>query len=64
MLKIGNIFNHKNEGMRDAVAKREDAVKQEQSQDFRYDCENFAGIVKISQSLRKFRNPSEIENFR
>ena len=24
--------------------------KQEQSQDFRYDCKNFAGIVKISQS--------------
>ena len=24
--------------------------KQEQSQDFRYDCENFAGIAKISQS--------------
>ena len=24
--------------------------KQEQSWDFRYDCENFAGIAKISQS--------------
>ena len=24
--------------------------KQEQSQDFRYDCENFAGNAKISQS--------------
>ena len=24
--------------------------KQEQYQDFRYDCENFAGIAKISQS--------------
>ena len=24
--------------------------KQEQSQDFRYDCENLAGIAKISQS--------------
>ena len=24
--------------------------KQEQSQNFRYDCENFAGIAKISQS--------------
>ena len=24
--------------------------KQEQFQDFRYDCENFAGIAKISQS--------------
>ena len=42
------------EGRRDAVAKRDDAVskaeKQEQSQNFRYDCENFAGIAKISQS--------------
>ena len=24
--------------------------KQEKSHDFRYDCENFAGIAKISQS--------------
>ena len=31
---------------------------------FRYDCENFAGIAKMSLGLRKFRNPSEIENFR
>ena len=31
----------------DAVSKEEE---QEQFQDFRYDCENFAGIVKISQS--------------
>ena len=38
--------------------------KQEQSQDFCYDCENFAGIAKILQSSRKFRNPSEIGNFR
>ena len=35
------------------------AVKQEQSQDFRYDCENFAGIAKISLGLRKFRNHSK-----
>ena len=34
-------------------------VKQEQSQDFRYDCENFAGIAKISLGLRKFCNHSE-----
>ena len=33
--------------------------KQEQSQDFRYDCENFAGIAKISLGLRKFCNHSE-----
>ena len=33
--------------------------KQEQSQDFRYDCENFAGIAKISLGLRKFHNHSE-----
>ena len=33
--------------------------KQEQSQDFRYDCENFTGIAKISLGLRKFRNHSE-----
>ena len=42
------------EGKWDAVAKKRDAVSkvetQEQSQDFRYDCENFAGIAKISQS--------------
>ena len=31
----------------DAVSKEEE---QEQSQDFCYDCENFAGITKISQS--------------
>ena len=33
--------------------------KQEQSQDFRYDCENFVGIAKILLGLRKFRNHSE-----
>ena len=33
--------------------------KQEQTRDFRYDCENFAGIAKISLGLRKFRNHSE-----
>ena len=33
--------------------------KQEESQDFRYDCENFAGIAKISLGLLKFRNHSE-----
>ena len=27
---------------------------------FRKDCENFARIAKISQGLRKFRNPCEI----
>ena len=31
----------------DVVSKEEE---QEQSQDFCYDCENFAGITKISQS--------------
>ena len=38
------------EGRRDAVAKRGMQWKQKQSQDFCYDCENFAGIAKISQS--------------
>ena len=37
----------------DAVAKSRDAVSKEeeheQSRKFRYDCENFAGIAKISQ---------------
>ena len=33
--------------------------RQEQSQDFRYDCENFAVIAKISLGLQKFRNHSE-----
>ena len=41
---------------------QQDAVSN--SRKFRYDCENFAGIEKISLGLRKFRNPSEIENFR
>ena len=35
------------------------AGKQEQSWDFRYDCENFVGITKISLGLQKFRNHSE-----
>ena len=39
------------------------AERQEQFQDFCYDCENFTEIAKISLGLRKFRNPSEIENF-
>ena len=30
-----------------------------QARDFCYDCENFAGIAKISLGLRKFRNHSE-----
>ena len=42
------------EGKWDAVAKKVDvvsnAVKQEQSQEFHYDCENFVGIAKISES--------------
>ena len=32
-----------------------------QARDFRYDCENFAGIAKISLGLRKFR--WDCENF-
>ena len=40
------------------------AVKNRQPRDFRYDCENFTGIAKISQPKRKFRNPSKIEKFR
>ena len=46
-------------------------VKQNrQPRKFRYDCENFAGIAKISLGLRKFSNHSEnfailakLENF-
>ena len=41
---------------KDVVSKEEE---QEQSQKCRYDCENFAGIAKISLGLRKFRNHSE-----
>ena len=37
------------------------AVKNRQPRDFRYDCENFAGIAKISLGLRKFR--WDCENF-
>ena len=35
------------------------AVKNKQPRKFRYDCENFAGIAKISLGLRKFRSHSE-----
>ena len=38
----------------------EKQAKQEETRNFAMHCENFAGIVKISQSERKFRNPSEI----
>ena len=31
----------------------------EATRNFRHDCENFAGIAKISLGLRKFRNHSE-----
>ena len=41
----GNVMKKK--CREDAVGK---AAKEEQSQKFRYDCENFAGIAKISQS--------------
>ena len=58
-----NEFEVDFEGKWDAVAKKVDAVsnavKQKQSQEFHYDCENFAGITKLG----KIRNPSEIENF-
>ena len=37
------------------------AVKECKPRKFCYDCENFAGIAKISLGLRKFRN--HIENF-
>ena len=40
----------------DAVGK---AVKNRQPKKFRYDCENFAGIAKISLGLRNFRSHSE-----
>ena len=36
------------------------AVKESKPRKFHYDCENFAGIAKISLGLRKFRNHSEI----
>ena len=35
------------------------AEKQEQTRDFRYDCENFARIEKVSLGLRKFGNHSK-----
>ena len=42
--------------------KQRDAVAcSRQSQEFRYDCENFAIIAKISLGLRKFR--WDCENF-
>ena len=51
----------KEDAVEGAVGK---AVKNRQPRKFRYDCENFAGIAKISQPQRKFRNPSEIGKFR
>ena len=42
----------KKECNRGAVCK---AVKESKPREFRYDCENFAGIAKISLGLRKFR---------
>ena len=57
MLKVGNIFNHKNEGRRDAVSKTSDprifakiAKISLGLRKFRWDCENFTTIAKISQS--------------
>ena len=35
------------------------AVKESKSRKFRYDCENFVGIAKISLELQKFRNHRE-----
>ena len=46
----------KEDAVEGAVGK---AVKNRQPRKFRYDCENFAGIAKISLGLRKFRNHSE-----
>ena len=46
----------KEDAVEDAVCKQ-DAVSN--SRKFRYDCENFAMIAKISLGLRKFRNHSE-----
>ena len=53
------------EGKWDAVAKSSGCSEQtreaEASRNFRYDCENFARIAKISLGLRKFR--WDCENF-
>ena len=38
----------------------EKQAKQEEIRNLAMRCENFAGIAKISQSYRNFRNPSEI----
>ena len=46
----------KEDAVEGAVGK---AVKNRQPRKFRYDCENFAGIEKISLGLRKFRSHSK-----
>ena len=48
----------KEDAVEGAVGK---AVKNRQPRNFHYDCENFAGIAKISLGLRKFS--SHRENF-
>ena len=37
--------------------------KQEQSQDFRYDCENFAGIAKIFNHSENFAILAKLRTF-
>ena len=64
MLKIHNVFIIQKMKKREVDLKKsgcsEKSREAEATRDFQYDCENFAGIAKILQSQRKFRNPSEI----
>ena len=63
MLRIHNVFIIQKMNKCEVDLKKEGCSskigKQEQTRDFRYDCENLARIAKISLGLRKFRKPSE-----
>ena len=54
MLKIGTIFNHQKLRKHEVVLKSNGCSEQRReakaTRNFRYDCENFTGIAKISQS--------------
>ena len=63
MLRIHNVFIIQKMKKCDMDLKKggcsSKAEEQEQTMDFRYDCENFARIAKISLGLRKLCNHSE-----
>ena len=64
MLKIHNVFIIQKLKKCEVDLKKSGCSEQsreaEATRDFHYDCENFDGNAKISQSYRNFCNPSEI----